>query len=552
MRLVLLVLLASGASAQPRSVTFTVETPGVLAPLDTVFLAGTVNGWNPGDGQGDAPDMGAPLPMEPLGNGRFTLTLTVDGPAEYKYTLGSWTSVEKNAATGEVPNRALGAAASEARDTVAAWAVPSVALGRWRPDDTAEAQFATLMAFLAEHPLSDSLTTAQADARVAGLDAAWARDARAQGYPEAPVLPAVLGPFVYGRNRAVSDHVLTAHVLPRVRALLDDFERSPVVSSRAGMIFEMVLFAVEMPLRLDAPETRRLAGDADRIAALAGRYCDAARQDFPDVADAPCRARDDARRLARLWALRRAAAEGRWDEATTGLAEALRTADADDFTVALVAQRVARTAPPEHRLRVLDMLLTTTTDRVTNTDSLRAEYVLADPAGGPARFERLLRSRPAFRLDPMPDPPRLDGIVMPDLTARAPFDLSALRGRLVLIDVWTTWCGPCVAEIPDLNALHAAMAGRTDVAFVSLLADANTGGRLPPEADPFVREHGVAYPVLYDLSEDSLREALGVEGYPTRVLVYPDGSVRRVPFDVSWRTALGLATAELGLPPVEA
>ncbi len=147
---------------------------------------------------------------------------------------------------------------------------------------------------------------------------------------------------------------------------------------------------------------------------------------------------------------------------------------------------------------------------------------------------------------------RLDGLVMPDVVARSAFSFDALAGRLVLVDVWATWCAPCLAEIPTFNALHAALAGRTDVAFVSVLDDARAGGMGPQEAEAFVAERGVAYPALYDLGgDDGLGAALNVWAYPTKFLVYPDGAIRSVPLDADWREALRLATDALGLEPVD-
>ncbi len=45
----------------------------------------------------------------------------------------------------------------------------------------------------------------------------------------------------------------------------------------------------------------------------------------------------------------------------------------------------------------------------------------------------------------------------PDITTGRPFSLADLKGRVVLVNVWATWCPPCVREMPSLQALHEAL-----------------------------------------------------------------------------------------------
>lgn len=555
--LALLLLSAAPAAAQTRAVTFEVVVPGVLAPLDTVFLAGTFNGWNPGDGVGDGPSMDAALPMAPAGPNRFRLTVDVpDGPTEYKYTLGAWRSVEMTAADGERANRMLGDRAV-VRDTVAQWLVPSVALGAWRADDLFPEQSASFVAWheRAGLALADTLSADELDALLADAEAAWAADAARLGLPPLPLLPGLLASAAFGPGESRMEHVVRTYVLPRQRALLGAFEREPVHPSRLSALNAMIYHAVTLPLRfdVDAAEAADARALSTRVLALAERYCAV---DFGvRGGELACRLRDDAAESAGLWALVAASTGGEARAATDGFVrlvqDGLETQD-DPGLVRDLSLRHALRAPREDGLRVLDVLLTGTSDRFTSADSLRALYVRLDPAGGAARYERLLAQRPVFRLPVVPDAPPLEGH-MPDVVARGAFSLDALAGRLVLLDVWATWCGPCLAEIPTFNALHDALAGRDDVAFVSLLADARTGGLLPMDAEAFVTDRGVRYPVLYDLAGDdeALGAALGVFAYPSAFLVYPDGGVRAVPMDLGWRRALALATDELGLAPVD-
>jgi thiol-disulfide isomerase/thioredoxin len=97
--------------------------------------------------------------------------------------------------------------------------------------------------------------------------------------------------------------------------------------------------------------------------------------------------------------------------------------------------------------------------------------------------------------------------------------LSALRGRVVVIDFWATWCAPCVFQIPVLNALHEQHAGDGGVVVLGVSVDL--------DGDAVVRdfavEHGVKYTIL--LGDESLAREFGALGFPSLFVIAPDGSV---------------------------
>ena len=112
----------------------------------------------------------------------------------------------------------------------------------------------------------------------------------------------------------------------------------------------------------------------------------------------------------------------------------------------------------------------------------------------------------------------------PDFEARTltgqALRLSSLRGKVVLLDFWATWCEPCEETIPRLEALDAEYRGK-GLAVVGLSVDDDDA-----EVQPYVREHGMRYPVVVD-ADKRVMALYGVRGIPVTVLVDRAGLVRR-------------------------
>ncbi len=107
----------------------------------------------------------------------------------------------------------------------------------------------------------------------------------------------------------------------------------------------------------------------------------------------------------------------------------------------------------------------------------------------------------------------------PDLKGR-PVALSSLRGQLVFLDFWATWCDPCRDEVPDLITLQKDFSAK-GFTVLGVATDANGKAAVAP----FVRENGINYPVL--ISEGEIPEGYPVPGFPTAFLIGRDGRVLR-------------------------
>ena len=105
-----------------------------------------------------------------------------------------------------------------------------------------------------------------------------------------------------------------------------------------------------------------------------------------------------------------------------------------------------------------------------------------------------------------------------DLTdlAGAHHTSESCRGKWVVLNVWATWCAPCIREMPELDALARA---RSDVLVLGLAADGDNGARLRQYAQAL----HVSYPIIAGNAE--LMKQMKISGYPTTLLYNPDGKL---------------------------
>ena len=127
----------------------------------------------------------------------------------------------------------------------------------------------------------------------------------------------------------------------------------------------------------------------------------------------------------------------------------------------------------------------------------------------------------AGRLGPvvMTHPPRtVPELRFADAEGRA-VTLADFRGRLVVLNLWATWCAPCVEELPTLDRLQARLGG-PQFAVVALSLDRDGLAAVAP----FLEQHGIKRLTIYLDPANAASHALTLRGLPTTLVVGPDGN----------------------------
>jgi cytochrome c biogenesis protein CcmG/thiol:disulfide interchange protein DsbE len=134
-------------------------------------------------------------------------------------------------------------------------------------------------------------------------------------------------------------------------------------------------------------------------------------------------------------------------------------------------------------------------------------------------------------LAPEIDLPRVDG--------NGRIALSAMRGKVVLLDFWATWCPPCILMMPILHDLHAEWSPRG----VEILGVNSDGGQSSTgDIRAFLQAHPAPYPMVLD--DGSANTQYKIRALPQMVLIGRDGAVRKVFIGYTTRRALAAAFAE--------
>ena len=150
-------------------------------------------------------------------------------------------------------------------------------------------------------------------------------------------------------------------------------------------------------------------------------------------------------------------------------------------------------------------------------------WVASDPAvestAAPAP-ERGARGLPDGTMAPSLELPRINGDTA---------DLAQYRGRPVIVNIWATWCPPCVREMPSLQRVYERF-GEEGLEILAVAVDDLPGerqpdGRIEGLVSRFVDEYGLTFPVMIDPTGRT-EQRFGTEFLPTTVLIDREGRIR--------------------------
>ncbi len=121
-------------------------------------------------------------------------------------------------------------------------------------------------------------------------------------------------------------------------------------------------------------------------------------------------------------------------------------------------------------------------------------------------------SKPVWNGDPSQD-------FTVQLTNDTSFTLSEQAGKVVLLNFWATWCGPCVREMPDLDRLYKKYSDNDSVVILAVNV-----GESSSTVQRFITQQGFGFPVACD-SDTSISSAYNITAIPRTIIFNKDGTV---------------------------
>jgi thiol-disulfide isomerase/thioredoxin len=123
--------------------------------------------------------------------------------------------------------------------------------------------------------------------------------------------------------------------------------------------------------------------------------------------------------------------------------------------------------------------------------------------------------------------------------------LADFRGKVVLLNIWATWCPPCREEMPAFDQLQAKLGGKD---FEVVAVNIDKGG--PEKAEAFLKETGADHLTVYTDSSAKLFATLKAVGMPTTLVIDREGrEIARLAGPADWASPEAIAVMRAAIGP---
>ena len=109
---------------------------------------------------------------------------------------------------------------------------------------------------------------------------------------------------------------------------------------------------------------------------------------------------------------------------------------------------------------------------------------------------------------------------------------ASLKGKPYILDFWATWCGPCKAASPTMQAIHTKFAGKGLIVIGANMGESKSS---MAQAKGYPKEHGYTY--TFTSANDKLAGSLGIQGIPCFLFVDKMGKIKAVRTGFDGRTS---------------
>jgi thiol-disulfide isomerase/thioredoxin len=196
-----------------------------------------------------------------------------------------------------------------------------------------------------------------------------------------------------------------------------------------------------------------------------------------------------------------------------------RDSDAPDLSL---VEEFLRLAPGDPRGRELLARAAGYTRDEAARATLNERIIKSFPDSPEARRDRSARLQHAALGKPF-------DLAFNDAVTGSPVSMKALRGKVVVIDFWATWCLPCVAEMPNLKKLHAEYKNK-GVAFIGVSLDLPEDQGGLEKLKEFVAENAIEWPQYYQGKgwQGEFSQSWGIHSIPRTFLIDAEGNLYSV------------------------